>query len=815
MFDGIWFDLRAGIRGLVQRPGFTISVIMILAVGIGANTTLVGVVDGVLLAALPYPNADRIVAIYSRKPVDGIERMLVAMPIARDWQQQSTTLEGIGLVWAPASTTLAGDEGPSRLRTSVVSPEYFALAGASAQLGRLFGEQDDRIQGEHAVVILSHALWQDRFGADPGIIGQAVLLNGTPYSVVGVLEPGFTDILTPTQTIDIWVPAMMGASILRTNVAEERTTRIFGIVGRLREGASLAQAQGEMDAISGRLAAAYPLSDDGWGAEIVPLRELLFGPFEAPLLSLLAGAALLLTVACANVAGLLLVRASGRSRELSTRLALGASRGRVARLLVIEALVLVLAGGVIGILVAASGTETLARLSPIELPGLAQWQLDGDVFAASLAITLLVGIAAAAGPLLVLRDGSPGGSLGGSGKGASVDGVSPVGRILVVAEVAIAATLLVGAGLTVRSLDRLQRADLGYDPDGFLALQLEASDDALGEHELRTLSRNLIRETLAVAGVSESYIWSPHVPGQSYWFTAVRPQDQPTLGDDELPLVRFHYVTPGALEGLGLRFVAGRGISERDQEGDAGAIVVSESVAETLWPGQDPIGRILRRWNRDQWLTVVGVVAAAKMGGREGNEASISRDVYFSFMQEPQSEMVLLARASVDAAAVAGEVRQAVQDVAADFPVFDLETMTSRMATQEAVRRFTAVLSVTYGTVALLLATIGLYGVLAYSVRTRTREIGLRMALGAGPATTLRQVLGGGLMLTLIGLVIGLASSFALTRFLGALLYDTSPTDLATYAGVSWLLLMSATGACFVPARRAGRLDPIVALRTL
>ncbi len=813
MLDGIWSDLRFAVRGFAQRPGFTISAILILAAGIGVNTALISVVDALVLGALPYPDADRIVVVFSNNRDEGMERMVTSLPIARDWQQESTTLEYVSVVWAPATMTLLGNEAPLRLNTSVVSPAYFALSGATAQLGRVFGDEDDKAQGEHAVVILSDALWRDRFAADPDIVGTAVSLNATPYTVVGVLEPGLADFPDPTQNIDIWVPAMMGAAILGADVAETRTTRIFMALARLRDGTSMAQAQSEMDAIAEGLALIHPLSDDGWGVELVPIRELVLGHFETPLLTLLGGAALLLAIGCANVASLLLVRVSGRRRELSLRLALGASRARVARLLVLESLVLVAAGGFVGVQAAALGTATLMRLSPMELPGFAVLRLDGGALIASLGITLLVGCAAAAGPLLSTRSGRLIDSLGAAGKGLRVGGAGRIGRRLVVAEVAVAVTLLVGAGLTVRSLDRLQRADIGYEPGDLLALQLEASAATLDADDLRVLARELTYETAALAAVDQAYIWSPMVPGQAAWYTAVRPQDSPNLRDDELPLVRYHYVGPGALEGLGLRFLAGRGISDQDREGNAGAVVLSESLAEVMWPGQNPIGKILRRWNRDQWLTVVGLVQDAKLGGRQGFDTAVNRDVYFSFMQEPQRELVLLSKLDSDAPAVVDDVRQTVQGISPDFPVFDLETLESRMATQEAIPRFTTVLSVAYGLVALLLATIGLYGVLAYSVAERTREIGLRMALGARSTAVLGQVLKSGLVLTSVGLVVGLASSLALTRLIGSLLYETSPTDPVTVAGISLLLLAVAAVACAIPARRAARLDPMAALR--
>jgi putative ABC transport system permease protein len=388
-------------------------------------------------------------------------------------------------------------------------------------------------------------------------------------------------------------------------------------------------------------------------------------------------------------------------------------------------------------------------------------------------------------------------------------------RGLVIAEVAVAVTLLIGAGLSLNSFARLRGTDLGFTPAGLVAMKLDVPADGYTAEQRGVLARELEEAVESVSGVTDGYIWSPQVPGQSAWYTAIRPQDRPELRDDELPVVRFHYVGPGALEGVGMRFVAGRGISALDTFDGNGAVVLSESAARAMWPeGGDPVGKVMRRWNRERWLTVVGVTEDARLSGRQGPGTGDNMDVYFSFQQEPQNNLVVLARARGDAGAAIEPVRAAVQAVAPGLPAFDADTLAARVAQQEAIPRFTAMLAAFFAGTAVSLASIGLYGLLAYSVCLRTREIGLRVALGAQPGRIMRDVVQQGVRLALVGVVLGAAAALALTRWIEALLFDVHPGDPATFIGAALLLLLVAASASFIPARRALRVDPQQALRS-
>lgn len=805
-------EFRQAVRAAWHRPAYAALIVLILAVVVGAATAIFAVADSVLLQALPYPDADRLLTVWDRHDQRGVEQMNVSVPKVNDFVAHAESFEQLGIALGGVTLILSGDDEPQRLTATLASPELLQLTGVEPVVGRIFAADENRDAGAGRVAILSHDLWQGQFGGDARIVGQDITLGGNAYAVVGVMPADFVDFPFPAQQTDVWVPTVAAAEIYGVDVDTVRTARIFVGLARLRPGVTRQDALTELDGINANLAAAFPDSEGGWSSRLDTLRDTYLGALEPPVTGLAVGALLLFVIGCANVTSLLLVRASRRQRELVTRRALGASRRQLFRQVLTETMTLVVTGGVLGTLAAAWGVEALAGLVPVEWPRHIVLRADPLVYFVAFAMTIIAGFLAAGFSVL------PAVRLRASAALASAARcVEPAGgalrRGLVVGEVAVAVTLLVGAGLLVQSFTRLRAADLGFAPDNLFALQLDTPADAFGADRLGVLATELEREIEGVPGVDDGYVWSPQVPGQSTWYTAVRPQDQPELRDDELPLVRFHYVGPGALEGIGLRFIAGRGIAAQDTLDGEGAVVLSESAARALWPGEDALGKTVRRWSRDRWLTVVGITEDAKLSGRRGPGTTDNLDVYFSFQQEPQPNLVVLASVAGDPATAIEEARGVVRDVLPSVPAFDVATMRERLAEQEAIPRFTAWLAGSFATTALFLAAIGLYGVLAYGVCLRSREIGLRLALGAQPDRIVRDVVGQGLRLAALGLAVGLAGAFVLTRWLDSLLFETSPVELSTFGATALVLLAVAAAASLVPARRAVRVAPDEALR--
>ena len=608
-----------------------------------------------------------------------MEEAYTSLPIVNDWIEGTRAFEEIGAAYTPASLVLSGDGEPERLSASLVSPAFFRATGVRPAIGRFFRDGEHRIPGGHPLVILSHDLWQTRFGADRLIEGRNLTLNGQPYTVVGVAPARFPDFPNASRRTDLWIPLMMADTIIGVEVVNNRQARAIVVIARLREGVDIDTARIELEAIGERLAIEYPADSAGWVPRIRTVHEQYFGDFRVPVMALVAGAALLLLIAAANVANLVLLRAAECRRHIAMRVALGASRPELARQLMVEGIVLAVAGGTIGVVAAAAGTGALAGLSPIEFPPYVDFGVDARVLIGTLVVSVLTGVLIGLAPLSQVGTGSCAIQIA-AGRGVESGAGARLRRALVVAEVAIAVVLLVCAGLTVRSFSRLDSSDVGFRTDRLMTMQVRVPTEMYADDERPVLAQQLLDEAGGAADVERFDLWSPHVPSQAFWYTRVRQQDRPEVSDDELVGVRYHYVGPGALERLGLRFLAGRGIGPQDRAGARHVVVLSDSLADALWPQEDPLGKVLKRWNRDPWATVVGIVEDANHSGVQGTAADFTRDIYFSFMQEPQRDWVLLARARNDAASVTGVVRAAVGNVLPGLPLFDERTMNDRFA---------------------------------------------------------------------------------------------------------------------------------------
>jgi putative ABC transport system permease protein len=741
----------------------------------------------------------------------------------RDWKSAQTTLEAIALVRAGA-LTLTGPDGAQQLSALFADPEYFRVFDARTSLGRLFGPDENRVPDGHPVAVLTHDSWARVFGSDPDVVGSDVDLSGTPYTIIGVLSSDYRDPFPGANGAgnDLILPAMMVGQIdpRGREVLEVRRWRTFGGVGLLRAGVSAGEANEELRQIAARLESVDAVNR-GMSADVQLFNQASTQAIRGPALTLLGGAVVLLLIACFNVATLLSVRGSLRERELAVQLALGAGRSRVFRLLTVESLMLALAGGALGVATAALTLPALLGLMPNQLPPTADVQVNLPVLLAALAATLGAGAAfgilpAARQSVKDLRD-----SLSAAGRSIGSRSSDRVRNGLVFFEMATATILLASSALLIRSFQSLNSADSGFETENVLTFRLSLPaaryDD---EASMAIATEQLTARIAELPGVKWAQPWGPGRPGQVFNFLTSIPYGMAVDQISDAPLSRRHGVGPGALEDLGLALLRGRTITEEDRAGTERIAVISESMAEGLWPGEDPIGK---RWHNFQppgapipgnrsW-TVVGVVSDAQHGGRVTLPGAIvtQYDSYFPLVQWPERGFTMLVR-TIDEPDIA-PVREAVRAFDPNIPIFQVATMEENFRQEEGTSRLAAQLMGGFGLAALLLAALGVYGVVSFSVSQRTREIGLRAALGADPGTTLRHFVARGLRLAGAGIVLGSLTAFTATQGLRALLPNVPEMDAVAVAIASASLVSVALIACLLPAARATRIAPVLALR--
>jgi putative ABC transport system permease protein len=812
-------DLRYAARTLRRSPGFAILVTLTLALGIGANTAIFSVFDAVVLQPLPYPEPSRLVLLVGNVQREGgVERRGASRPDYADWRDQSRSFDAMAM-YEDDPFTLDTVDGSEQLRGEFVAQPYFELLGVRPILGRTFRPGEDEVPQRDAVVVLSSGLWQRRFGGDPGIVGRAIRLNDRSYSVVGVLPEWFRGI---TDEAELWVPFHMEATAERF---QARGSRGPSVLARLKSNVSLAQAQAEMDAICKRLAQAYPDTNEGRGVELSPLDEELFGDIRGPLAVLLAAVGLVLLIACTNVANLLLVRSEARQREMAVRAALGAGRARVFGQLTTESCLLALLGAAGGLLLARWGVPALMAASPITFPSYVDPSIDLRVMLFAMVLTCGVGILLGLAPAVHLRSvqlhdvfkqSSHQSSAGRQGRG--------VRNLLVIAEVALAMLLLVGAGLLIRSLQQVIGIRLGYDPSHLLTMRVSlprlaptaSSDtDLLTQPDIQAVvsARELLRRVADIPAVEAAALGSD-VPltGSSAIFYAA--EGQAPMTAQNMPRAYYHLVTPDFFRALRIPFIAGRTFTEVELQGNSNVAVVSENVVKRFWPGEDPIGKRIKRGREGSdspWLTIVGVVNEMKYRDLPENPTD-DPDLFLPF-SERQQTFRLLVRTSGDPSSLTGSVRSVLREADPGIVTYETNTMSGLVAHETSQRRFTSWLMGIFAASALLLAMIGIYGVMAYTVTQRTQEIGIRMALGAARWDVLRLITGGGLGLVACGLVLGLTVALALTRWIDSLLYGIKPSDPLTFSAAGLVLIAVALFASLLPALRATRIAPAKALR--
>ncbi len=807
--ETLWQDLRYGARMLARNPGFTAVAVLTLALGIGANTAIFSVVNAVLLRPLPFQKPDRLVFLQETARRETVETRPLSYPNFLDWREQNKSF-GQMAAWDQITLSLSGEGEAERITGEAVSAGYFSLLGVQPILGRGFLPSEDATPEGDLVAILGYGLWQRRFEGNPQVVGETIRLDGRNYTVVGVAPEGFGGI---GEGIDIWIPFTSYAA--RQALLDRRGARWFFAVGRLRAGVTLEQAQAEMETIAGRLEQQYPDPNQGRGARLLSLSDAFFGDFEQPLLVLLGAVGFVLLIACANVASLTLARAIARQKEVAIRAALGAGRARIARQVLTESVLLAALGGLAGLLLALWATDFLMTLLT-QLPGIVEVRIDPFVLGFTFLLAVLTGLVSGLAPALQLSRTNPQDSLREGGRGPeSGTGHTRLRNLLVVSELALALVLLIGAGLLLRSFQALITLDPGFRAEGVLTGRITLPNQEYSGGQLPVFSRELLDRMAVLPSVEVAALGTDFPLGGSTaaMFVTIegRPANDPT-GEHR---VYSHRVSSDFFQALGIPLARGRTFSSQDTPEAPGVVIISESAAHRFWPGESPIGKRLMRGSFDPdnpWWKVVGVVGDVRyrtLAAGQNNDP----DVYFSLTQLPTRFLGIVLRSAADARSLTSSLRAVIREMDPNLPLYQVSTMEVLLAEATAQDRITALLLGAFALTALLLASVGIYGVISYSVSQRTHEIGIRMALGAQRRDIFKLVVGQGMVLTLAGVGVGLAASFGLTRFLQSLLFGVSATDPVTFAGVALLLVAVALLACYIPARRATRVDPLVALR--
>ena len=799
-------DLRYAIRQQRKHPAFTIVAIITLALGIGANTAIFSVVNTVLLQPLPYKDPERLVMVWEDATKAGYPQDTPAAANYVDWRDQNRVFEGMAAI-ADDSFNLTGAGDPERLEGRRVSTNLFPLLGVEPQLGRVFTAAEDQPGSEH-VVLLSYRLWQRTFGGDTNIVGKTLSLNGAGYTVVGVMPARFQ---FPTEDNDVWVPIAF-----TQKEAANRGRHYLQVVAGLKPGITLAQAQAEISTIATRLQQQYPETNTDLGAVITPLHEHLVGDIKPALLILLGAVGLVLLIACANVANLLLARAAVRQKEIAVRVALGARRSRLIRQFLTESIALSILGGIVGLTIAYAGLIILKTFIPENISQARAIAIDYKVLGFTLLVSIATGLIFGLAPALqslrfnqieTLKEGGRDAATGGSGK--------RLRGLLVVAEVAISLILLIGAGLLINSFLRLRNVDPGFRAENLLTMKIVLPEPKYERMVRRTaFYSDLIQRVQSIAGVRSAAV-TTNLPlyrqGNSI---AVNLEGKPEPPPGQELIVVTRIVSPTYLDTMGIPLLKGRQLTDQDADKSPNVVIVSETMARRYWPGEEAVGKRLsigRVESPEDWFQVVGIAKDVKQF--ELN-ADSKPQMYLSYRQAGFFDAQdLVVKTDVDPGSMASTVRKAVAEIDKDQPVSKIRTMEEILGDSIARQRFSMLLLAIFASVALVLAAVGIYGVMSYSVAQRTHEIGIRMALGAQTAAVVKLAVGYGLKLVGAGIVIGLLAAFVLTRVMSTLLFGVTPTDPTTFALISLLLVAVAAIASYIPARRATKVNPITALR--
>jgi putative ABC transport system permease protein len=823
LVENFFLDLRYAVRMLLKHPGFAIVAIATMALGVGATTAIYSVIDATLLHPLPYPNPAELVHLEDDLPGVSAQRVGISIPELKDLQNsgifQNVSIYGFG------SVNLTGSAQPARIAFRPVTPNYFAVLGVDAQLGRTF-DPHDTTPGFNLEVVISDGLWKRAFGADPHILGKTLRLDNDVYHVVGVMPPGFRDQgqTSEERNTELWAGAGFVGDPAPPPVRSSRL--LLGTIARLKPGLSIAAAQGHLDALVQSLAKQYPEDyppQAAWTVRMTPLGETVVGSVRQSLILLFGAVGLVLLISCVNVANLLLARASARGREIAVRQALGAQRARLIRQLLTESLLLFLLGGFAGFAILFSTRHFLLQLVPDSLPRVNEISISWGVLAFALVVSVAAGTIFGLAPAWVTSRADLTGMLKQEGRGSGGSRErSRARQLLVIGELALSLVLMVAAGLLLRSFWQLFKVQLGFNPERVMAVQTwlpVPNDPSTDPYRTATQESVMLREVLrrnrALPGVEETAVSNlaalplGHTRDDLNMEPLIREGGE--TKEDQAPRIGTSTVSPEYFHLLGMTLLRGRLFTDQDLEETPSIAVINEAAARTYWPNQDPLGKHFRlSRTKPAWTTIAGVIADARTESLAGSSIP---QLYLSIYQRPAKDLAIFLRGQIDPAAIAAQVRGQVQSVDAELPVFHAETLDDELSGSLSVRRFSLEMVALFAATALLLAGLGIYGTISYVVNEQSREIAIRLALGAQRGNILKMVLRQGLGLAAAGAGVGVAGALIVSHLLASLLYGVSPNDLPTFAGVTVVLSIVALAASYIPARRAMKVDPMFALR--
>jgi putative ABC transport system permease protein len=802
--ENLWKDIRFGLRTLVRSPATTLVALLTLALGIGANSAIFSVVDGVLLKPLPYPQPDELVIVSESAPKLGFPRFSVAPPNFADWKKQSRSFDHL-VAYRRSRLNLTGSDQPEVLQGAAVSPDFFSMLGVTLAAGRGFGEEEGK-PGQDRVAVLSYDLWQRRFGGDKAILGRSVVLNGEGYLVVGVAPSGFD---LPRKN-ELWVPLALDFA------AESRGGHYLGTMGRLKDGVSLEKAGAEMAGIAARLAKQYPDTNAEWTVTLARLQDFMVEGIRPALILLLLVVGFVLLIACANVANLLLARVAAREREIAVRAALGATRVRLVRQMLAETVVLFVAGGLLGLGLAHFGVKALVAGNPAFIPRAQEIGVDARVLGFTLLVSLATGLVFGLVPALSATGSRLYGALKEGGRAVAGGRQGRLVRnVLVALEVGIALALLVVAGLLIRSFARLTGVDPGFKPEGVLTARVSIPELKYPKEEQQSIFfQQLVERLSAIPGVEQAATIFPLPLGGANMVLTYQVEGRPAVSPSEQPSAYVRMISSDYFRAMGIPVVRGRSFDSRDNHGGQPVVIINQTLAARDWPGQDPLGKRFTFDDATQpdarWLTIVGIVGDVRHGTLDEQKTA---EAYWPQVQSPSPETYMVLRTRGDPNRLTAPLRAAVRELDKDQAVDRIRPMPEVMAESLAPNRLKTFLLGLFAGLALVLAAVGVYGVVSYSVAQRTHEIGIRMALGARRGQVLRLMVVQGMRVVLLGAALGLALAGWATRYLGGQVYGVTATDPMTFLAVSILLLLVALAANLLPAMRATRVDPLEALR--
>ena len=796
-------DFRFAIRLLLKQPSHTAVAVIVLALGIGATTVIFSVVNAMLLRPLPYKDSERIVLLSESAPSQGLEFKALSYPNFADWRDRSQVFDSIG-AFRERGFVLTEVDDPERVEGASVSADTFKVLDVQPMLGRLFLPEEDQ-PGGNPVVILGYGLWQRRFGADRNILDQTVIVQGQKRTVVGVMPPDFKF----PNVGEIWVPLALNAA------RESRDAHNLIALGRLKAGVSVEQARSEMQTIASALEQQYPANNAGSTALLMPYHEVLVRDMKQLLLILLAAVGAVLLIVCANTASLLLARAVGREKEIAVRLALGATRGRLIRQLLTESTLLALAGGLVGVGLAYLGVELIHALIAIPLPFWLRIGIDWQVLGFTLVVSILTGIIFGLAPALQASNPHLSETLKEGTKGSvSVGGRSRLGSLLVVVEMALCVILLIAAGLVIQSFLRLKNVDTGYDPTNVLTVYLGLSPAKYAQPVQRVnFFQEVVNRTSSLPGVVSCGAISNLPLGNIPWGKGITIEGRPAPDSEALPITHYRVVTLSYFQTMGITLLSGREFNEQDTGNAPGVVIISETMANQYWPDGDSIGKRIRFGRPSDNAPVVTVVGVVEDVKNDGLDSLVKPCVYIPHAQDPVGFMTLVARTASDPHSLINPVKQEVRALDKDLPLVNVKTMQQLVTENYWQKRFSTTMLSIFAAIALILASVGVYGVISYSVRRRKHEIGVRMALGAQPRDVLALVVKQGMVLAAVGVVIGLIGAGILSRLMSSLLFGVSATDPVIFIIAPGALVLVAFISTFIPAYGATKVDPMLALR--